>query len=79
MIDITKLNHNPFHEMPLAFIVLAHDDWDHLEKLVQLLSANESDTVVVHIDKRASQIDCEKINVLLSNKNVLLCKRKKYK
>ena len=76
MIDITKLNHNLFHEMPLAFIVLAHDDWDHLEKLVQLLSANESDTVVVHIDKRASQIDREKINVLLSNKNVFLCKRK---
>ncbi|WP_264045193.1 beta-1,6-N-acetylglucosaminyltransferase [Methylobacterium flocculans] len=75
MVDIIKLKYNSLCEMPLAFIVLAHDDWNHLKKLVQVLSANESDTVIVHIDKRARQIDCERINDLLSNKNVFLCKR----
>ncbi len=42
----------PAERFPLAYVILAHDNFGTLEELIGRLSASEADTVVVHLDRR---------------------------
>lgn len=42
-------------DFPLAFVILAHNEWSTLTELVTVLSAAPEDTVVVHVDRKVDQ------------------------
>lgn len=56
---------------PLAFLVLAHDDWDHLRRLLIKLSEDNRDTVVVHIDRRVPRATFDTFKNAIRRQNLL--------
>ena len=64
-------------QFPLAFILLAHDNWPHLQQLVKYFAADPADTLVIHIDGRVPNVVFERVKQQLGRPNVLFSNRLK--
>lgn len=62
--------HTPGATFPLAYVVLAHDNWPHLEHLVDRLASDPADSVFIHIDKRVPDILFERARDRIARDNV---------
>jgi hypothetical protein len=62
-------------DFPLAFLILAHDNWPHLERLVARLAADPDDTVVIHIDGRVPNVVFDRVRRRIGRANVRFCAR----
>lgn len=62
--------------MRFAYLILAHDDGDHLIKLINKLSCDRSNTILIHIDKKNNLLYDNVNKIFLGAKNIHFLKKR---
>ena len=57
-----------------AYLIMAHDDFYILEKLLELIDDKRND-IFLHVDKKSKSFDREKIIKIIKNSNIYFIDR----
>ena len=54
-----------------AFLIIAHNNWEQLKKLVQLLDAENHD-IYIHIDKKSKDFKADKFLEIINKSRIFI-------